>query len=269
MVRQFDLDPYIRGKTSFTRDGTQVGDGRVIWHYDHGHNEEFGTSANEYASDLGIEDPPSRPENGDGSQTVVLSSDEDTCSSTDDSENDALDDPHHKHHSSVTVGMAKLGDGVANTFSKITPGPSLHEKQRAKKEARHKRHEERRKRKLEAKKKRLEIERRQQEEEEERERQKTDEQREEEVNSSYQAYLAKMAELTLDVGHKAAGYVPACECRDCKTRERMGRSIWADVNSRANGYCSRRRELPRFHHRDSPYVSSRHPSCCGLMKLVR
>jgi len=122
-IRRLDMDPYIRGQTVFTRDGTVVGDGQIKWHYDHGRSEEFGKSTNENASELGIEDPPSRPQNKDSAE-IVLSSDEDTGSDTANSEDDILDDPHHHHHNSVAVGFAKVGDNIANTFSKLGPGKS-------------------------------------------------------------------------------------------------------------------------------------------------
>ena len=40
-IRRLDMDPYIRGQTVFTRDGTVVGDGQIKWHYDHGRSEEW------------------------------------------------------------------------------------------------------------------------------------------------------------------------------------------------------------------------------------
>lgn len=148
-VRRLDMTPYVRGQTPFTRSGTVLGDGRVLWRYDHGRKEEFGTSANEWAKEVGVEDPAERPVNKAPEDVeLVLDTDEDTVSSTDPSDEDPLDDPQHHHHSAVTVGFAKVGDGIANTFSKITPGPSLHKKKREKRALKHEEHEERRKAKV-------------------------------------------------------------------------------------------------------------------------
>lgn len=132
-IRRFDLDPYIRGRSSFDRDGTVVGDGQVVWFYNHGRSEKFGISADDWAKELGIEEPPSRPHNEsafDNEDNLELDSAEDTMSSTDPSDEDPLNDPNHHHHSAVQVGLAKFGDKLANTASKVTPGPSLHEKKR-------------------------------------------------------------------------------------------------------------------------------------------
>lgn len=208
-VRRFDLDPYIRGRTSFDRDGTVVGDGQVVWHYNAGRTEKFGTSADEWAKELGIEDPPSRPHNEspyDEDDVLALNSAEDTVSSTDPSEDDPLDDPHHHHHSAAKVGLAKFGDAIANTASKITPGPSLHEKKRQERARKHEEHEKRRQKKIALKKAKLEQERKAAEE-----REMTEEQEEEAITSSYLSFLAPIGNLTLGVGNKAADYVPASE----------------------------------------------------------
>lgn len=207
LIRRFDLDPYIRGRSSFDRDGTVVGDGQVVWHYNHGRSEKFGRSADDWAKELGIEDPPSRPHNEsayDDDDELTLDSAEDTMSSTDPSEDDPLDDPHHRHHSAVTVGFAKLGDKIANTASKVTPGPSLHEKRRQQRQRKHEEHEKRRQKKLALKKARLEKERKEQEE-----REMTEQEEEEAINNSYLSYLSSMGNLTLEVGNKVADYVPA------------------------------------------------------------
>jgi hypothetical protein len=192
-----------------TRDGTVVGDGTVLWHYDHGHNEEFGKSTDEWAKEVGVEDPPSRPRNKD-EDDVVLSSAEDTVSSTSDSENEILDDPHHHHHNAVAVGFAKLGDNIGNTFSKIGKGPSLHEKRKMKREKKHEEHEARRAKKIELKKKRLEAEKAKEEEAEDVRLEREEKEREE-IENSYQAYLGRMANLGLTATNKAADYVPAGE----------------------------------------------------------
>lgn len=206
-VRRFDLDPYVRGRTSFDRDGTVVGDGRVVWHYSHGRQEKFGISADEWAKELGIEDPPSRPHNEsayDDDDNLELDSAEDTMSSTDPSEDDPLDDPHHHHHSAVTVGFAKFGDKIANTASKITPGPSLHEKKQAQRARKHEEHEKRRQKKIALKKAKLEKERREAEQ-----REMTEQEEEEAISNSYLSYLSSFGNLTLGVTNKAADYVPA------------------------------------------------------------
>lgn len=200
-VRRLDLDPYIRGKTVFARDGTVVGDGRVKWAYDHGRSEEFGTSADEWAKELGIEEPAERPKNK-SEDDIVLSSAEDTVSDTTDSESDILDDPHHHHHNSVAVGFAKFGDNVANTFSKIGPGPSLHEKRRVQREAKHQKHEERRAKKLEKKRKRIEAERAHQEQIEEENR-KAEENGD--VEKSYTAWLGQIAYAPVELAAGAVG----------------------------------------------------------------
>lgn len=208
-VRRFDLDPYIRGRTSFDRDGTVVGDGQVVWHYNHGRVEKFGTSADEWAKELGIEDPPSRPHNEspyDDDDILALDSAEDTMSSTDPSEDDPLDDPLHHHHSAATVTFAKFGDKIANTASKVTPGPSLHEKKRQQRARKHEEHEKRRQKKIALKKAKLEKER-----EEAEKREMTQQEEEEAIQSSYMRFLGAMGNLTLGVGNKAADYVPSGE----------------------------------------------------------
>lgn len=192
-----------------------------MWHYDHGRSEEFGKSADEWAEAFGIEDPPKRPRNKEEDE-IVLSSAEDTVSSTSDSEEDILEDKHHKHHNAVAVGFAKVGDSIGNTFSKITPGPSIHERKKMEKEARHKRHEERRARKLEAKRQRIEAEKRVQEEKEE-ERQQREEEEEREVEASYQGYLSRMTQLSLNAGNRVADYVPRCKLE-------FGRSLSLSFN---------------------------------------
>lgn len=199
-VRRLDADPYLRGKTVFAREGTVVGDGTVVWKYDHGSRGEFGTSGNEWASEVGIQDPPERPHNKDEND-IVLSSSEDTVSDTTDSEDDILDDPNHHHHNSVAVGFAKFGDGVANTFSKIGKGPSLHAKRKQKREEKHARHEAIRQKKLEAKKQRIEAEQAHQEKLEEDNRKAEEEGA---MDASYQAYLAKFAHLPIDAISGAA-----------------------------------------------------------------
>ena len=208
VVRMVDYDPFYRGKTQFSRDGTQVGDGTVKWTYDHGREEEFGESVQEWAEDAGIEEPKERPINGHDANNIELSSDEDTVSSTSNSESDPLDDPHHHHHSAVTVGFAKVGDKLANGFSKLTPGPSLHKKKKAEREERHRAHESRRQAKLEAKRKRIEAERLKQEELEE-DRLNREQEEEEQVNASYASYLYRVGSLGLAAGDKVADYVPA------------------------------------------------------------
>ena len=154
-----------------------------------------GKSTNENASELGVEDPPSRPQNKDSAE-IVLSSDEDTGSDTANSEDDILDDPHHHHHNSVAVGFAKVGDNIANTFSKLGPGKSIKEKRRARREETHARHEERRARKLEKKKQRIEAEQRHQEEL--RQQEEDQHATEEDVANSYAAYLSRLAHLPID-----------------------------------------------------------------------
>lgn len=209
VVRRFDLAPYLRGVTSFDRDGTVVGDGQVIWHYNHGRTEKFGTSANDWAKEVGIEEPASRPLNEspyDEDDVLALDSAEDTMSSTDPSEDDPLDDPHHHHHSAVQVGFAKFGDKIANTASKVTPGPSLHEKKKAQRQRKHEEHEKRRQKKIALKKAKLEKERQAQEE-----REMTEQEEEEAINNSYLSYLAPVGNLTLGVTNKVADYVPAGE----------------------------------------------------------
>ncbi|KAK9898506.1 CRAL/TRIO domain-containing protein [Cystobasidium minutum MCA 4210] len=206
-VRRFDLDPYIRGRNMFDRDGTVVGDGQVVWHYNAGRTEKFGTSADDWAKDLGIEDPPSRPHNEspyDEEDLLALNSAEDTVSSTDPSDEDPLDDPHHHHHSAVTVGFAKFGDKIANTASKVTPGPSLHEKKRQERARKHEEHEKRRQKKIALKKAKLEEERKRAEE-----REMTEQQEEEAITSSYAAFLGSIGNMTLGATNKVADYVPA------------------------------------------------------------
>lgn len=221
IVRMIDLDPYIRGKTQFSRDGTQVGDGRVVWRYDHGRTQELGESVQPWAEEANIEDPAERPHNGNSTEDIALSSDEDTVSSTSDSEAEAIEDPHHHHHNAVTVGFAKVGDGIANGFSKLTPGPSLHAKRKALKEERHKRHEAARARKLEEKRKRIEAERQRQEELEE-DRIARERKEEEEINSSYIDYVRRVGSLSLSATNAVADYVPAGKSKltfveGCKT----------------------------------------------------
>ena len=207
IIRQLDFDPYVRGKTAFSRDGTIVGDGTVLWHYDHGRHEEFGESADDWAPELGIEDPVERPRNNK-EEAVVLSSDEDTVSSTDDSENDVLDDPHHRHHNAVVVGFAKFGYKTTNALSHLKPGPTLREKQQAKKDEKHRRHEERRATKLEMKRKRIEAQRLREEEDEDA-RAEREEEETKQVEASYSGYLSSIANLSLNVSNKAADFVPA------------------------------------------------------------
>lgn len=199
-VRQMDLDPYIRGKTMFMRDGTVVGDGRVIWSYDHGHKEEFGTNTNEWAKELSIEEPAERPFNKGGDDEITLDSAEDTVSSTDDSEEEAYLDTHHRHHSAVAVGFAKFGHKTGNVFSKLTPGPSLEKKEEARRQKKHQEHEARRAAKIERKRKQLEAQKAREAESEEQ-RMKREEEEEAATEASYSAYLARMGNLTLAAGH--------------------------------------------------------------------
>jgi hypothetical protein len=206
-IRRLDLDPYIRGRTSFDKNGTVSGDGQVTWRYDRGRKEQFGVSADTWAKELNIEDPSERPRNlFDDPDEIALDSAEDTVSSTDPSDEDPLDDPHHHHHSAAKVGLAKFGDGIANSFSHMTPGPSIHEKKRIMRAKKHEEHERRRQKKLELKRAQLEKKRK-----EEEERAMTEQEEEEAINSSYTSYLASFGNLTLAAGNKAADYVPAGE----------------------------------------------------------
>jgi hypothetical protein len=173
----------------------------VKWRYDHGRTEEFGISADDYAQELGITEPPARPKNKD-EDDIVLSSDEDTVSDTTDSESDILDDPHHRHHNSVAVGFAKFGDTVANKFSKIGPGPSLHEKKRQKREKKHAEHEASRSKKLEKKRARIEAEHRHQEELEEANRKAEEDGA---IENSYQAWLGQIAWAPVGLATSAVG----------------------------------------------------------------
>lgn len=53
VIRNLDLDPFVRGQTVYSRTGTNVGDGTVTWKYDDG-EESFGKSMDEFRKELGI-----------------------------------------------------------------------------------------------------------------------------------------------------------------------------------------------------------------------
>ncbi|GAA96890.1 uncharacterized protein L969DRAFT_94852 [Mixia osmundae IAM 14324] len=203
-IRCLEADPYVRGRTTYSRDGTEVGDGRVKWVYN-GKTEEAGTSADDWRKDLGIEGKCPRNGGKEGDTGDSATSGEGGAAA-------AAAGAGGAAASKPNGTLAKVKSKTANAVSIVTPGPS-----NAEKEAEAKRVAEEKQKAAEEKRKKEEAAAQKKKEEEEAAKKREEEEQQQQANASYIAKTqsavngaaTKATEVLSPLANKAADYVPA------------------------------------------------------------